>query len=168
MQREAGCYPRQANTILSSLAVWREDVLRCQEQVSEVEQGRGKMAGSQVDRVPCWTLKPGLRTENGGRSALGPYCHHSLQVGANSPSTCCRFCMVTVPFNCLQLLCPDIFGDGGEVGILFSRWPPKISADSRDTLCPPLGFCIPVRSFRASASSFPSIRPPLSSAFGLW
>lgn len=72
MQREGGCYPRQTNTIPSSLAVWREDVLRCQEQVSELEQGRGMMASSQVDRVPCWTLKPGLCTENGGRPALGP------------------------------------------------------------------------------------------------
>lgn len=120
-QRESGCYPRQPNTIPSSLAVWREDVLRCQEQVSELEQGRGMMASSQVDRVPCWTLKPGLCTENGGGLPWGPYLHHSLQVGANSPSNSCRFCMVTVPFNCLQLLYPDIFGDGGEVGILFSR-----------------------------------------------
>lgn len=73
MQGEAGwLIPRQANTIPSSLAVWTEDVLRCQEQVSELEQGRGMMASSQVDRVPCWTLKPELCPENGGRPALGP------------------------------------------------------------------------------------------------
>ena len=73
MQGEAGCYPRQANTIPSSLAVWTEDVLRCQEQVSELEQGRGMMASSQVDRVPCWTLKPGLCMENGGRPLPPPF-----------------------------------------------------------------------------------------------
>lgn len=71
MRRAGGCYPRQTTTVPSSLAVWREDVLRCQEQVSELEQGWGIMASSQVDRVPCWTLKPGLCMENGDRPALG-------------------------------------------------------------------------------------------------
>lgn len=129
------------------------------------------MASSQADRVPCWTLKPGLCMENASKIALGPLPpppHPHSQVGAITAG----FAWLLCPLIACSFV-PRYSWDGGEVGIFSSREPPRISADSRDTLWPLPGFCIPVRSLRVSAflqlsNLLSATCPPLPSTFGLW
>lgn len=132
-------------------------------------EGLGMMASSQMDRVPCWTPKPGLCMENEGKICPGDPATTTLPP---SRSDSCRFCMVTMPFNCLQLLCPVI---PGVVG----RWEPSLldslprSALTQGTPCAfhlDLHPCKVFQSLRLleSFQGFSSARPPLPSTFGLW